>query len=197
MGQYEDISLVQESARGVLQRERFARQWQKSARIEDREIEDPILVGDNVKHDSNDPLDAVCAAMIASDMPDIREAAKKNREEGVIGETGAESFFCDSMQCIKQKDEVLTLCGMENHDDVIAEHLTELCEDYTNMHDSIKLKRKHIAKQEKLLEALAAKLGYDHITFTPEGVLMVKDGITSHFPPRKRRRETSYGSWDA
>lgn len=126
-------------------------------------------------------------------MLDIREAAAKNKEEGVIGETGAEAFFCDTMQCVKKKDEVLTLCGMENHDDVIEEHIAELCEDYKDMHDSVREKQKRISKQEKLLEALAVKLNYDHIAFAPEGVTLVKDGVTYHYPPKKRR---GYENWD-
>lgn len=150
--------------------------------IEDREITEPTLVkGWDDERWEGEPI------------LDIREAAKKVREEGVIGESGAEAFFCDTMQCVKKKDEVLTLCGMENHDDVLEEHISELCEDYKDMHDSIRDKQKRIAKQEKLLEALAVKLNYDHIAFSPDGVTMVKDGVTSHYPPKKRR---GYEGWD-
>ena len=148
--------------------------------IQDREVTDPVLCGDF-------SLDGyVKAGLIDDTMPDIREAAKKNKEEGIIGETGAEAFFCDTMQCVKKKDEVLTLCGMENHDDVIEEHISELCEEYKEMHEAIRTKQKRIERHEKLLEALAVKLNYDHISFSPDGVMMVKDGVTYHYPPKRR-----------
>ena len=62
--------------------------------IQDREVTDPVLCGDF-------SLDGyVKAGLIDDTMPDIREAAKKNKEEGIIGETGAEAFFCDTMKVI-------------------------------------------------------------------------------------------------
>lgn len=151
--------------------------------IQDRDIENPLLV----ERYEDEPV------------LDIREAVKKNREDGVIGETGAEPFFCDSMQCVKQKDEVLQLCGMECHEDVINSHLNDLCEAYKDMHDSISRKRKEIEKQEKLLEALAVKLDYEHLKFSPDGVMMVKNGISYHFPPKRSRhsKHSEYSSWNS
>lgn len=145
--------------------------WKKSCHIEDRDIKTPLLID----RWEDEPV------------PDIREAAKKNREEGVIGDTGAEVFFCDTMKCVKQKDEVLTLCGMENHNDILEEHINKLCTEYRDAHGSIRVERERIAKQEKLLEALAVKLGYEHISFSESGVQMVKHGISSHYPQKRRR----------
>jgi hypothetical protein len=119
-------------------------------------------------------------------MLDIREAAKKNKENGIIGDSGAEAFFCDTTECAKKKDEFLTLCGMENHDDLIEEHISGLCSTYRGMWDSVLSQQERIAKQEKLLQALAFKLNYEHISFSSEGVVMVKNGITYHYPQKKR-----------
>jgi hypothetical protein len=141
--------------------------------IYDREVKEPVL----------------CNGYEDEPMLDIREAAAKNKENGVVGESGAEAFFCDTMQCVKEKDDVLKLCGMECHDDVIEEHINELCEDYKAMHDSVRERQRRIAKQEKLLEALAVKLNYDHIAFSPEGVTMVKNGVTYHYPECQRGPE--------
>ena len=139
--------------------------------IEDREVISPLMV----------------EQWEEAPMPNIRTAAAaKNREEGVIGNSGADAFFCNTFACIKEKDEVSKLCGLESHDDVLTKLMNEYCNDYKADHDRIKSIQKGFAKQEKLIEALATKLGYDRIEFSDKGVSMTtKDNYSCHYPPEK------------
>jgi len=157
--------------------------------IEDREVTNPLLF----------------EKWEEAPMLDIREAAAKNREDGVIGTSGADAFFCNTFACIKEKDEVSKLCGFESHDDVLTKLMNRLCEEYKDDHDRIKSIQKGFAKKEKLIEALATKLGYDGIEFSENGVSMTtKDNYSCHYPPTKWKSvcgvmKKTYGdeSWDA
>ncbi len=118
-------------------------------------------------------------------VPDVREVAAKTREEGVIGNSGAEAFFCDTNECVREKDQVLKLCGLECHDDILDKMLSDLCDEYRKEQDRIKRIQKGLEKQEKVIEALATKMGYEQFSFSDKGVTMTRtqDNYSFHLPP--------------
>lgn len=162
------------------------RPWNNGT-IEDREVKEPLLCG---REEENQP------------MLDIREEANKARETGVIGESGAEAFFCNTTVCIKEKNEALKLCGLQCHDDLIMDLFKEKCQEYKDGHDKIQRIRDKQAEQEKLLEALALKIGYDAVSFSEHGVRVSRGLLKQNFPSiydNRGRRIEDYGTqgWDA
>jgi hypothetical protein len=162
-----------------------SRPWHNGT-IEDCEIKEPRLYN---REEVDQP------------MLDIREEANKARESGIIGESGAEAFFCNTTVCIKEKNDALKLSGLQCHDDLIMDLFKEKCEQYKRGHDRIKDIREEQVQQEKLLEALALKIGYDAVSFSEYGVKVSRGLLKQNFPSiydNRGRRIENYGDgWDA
>lgn len=176
MGCYVDVS------------ERQKENWRKN-NIESRDVKEPMLYS---------------GAEVQMDMPDIRVEVQKTRESGVIGDSGADAVFCDTFQCAKEKSEIFHLCGLENHDDLVTQLLNKLCKEYVESHDRIKTIKTKIDKQQRLLEALAVKLGYDNAKFRDDRVVLTKKGFTTYFPAKwvntdagQPNMESTSESWDS
>lgn len=157
--------------------------FQDSCKIESREVTNPLLV----ERWEEEP------------MIDLRAEKKKIEEDGVLKESEADVWFCDTLKCVQKKDELLTLCGLESNDDLIENFINGLAKDYKDTHDRIKRAKESVEKQEKFLQAIAIRFGYDDVKFSEKGVKFGKKYSASEASTQwdVYPREERYKGWNS